>query len=90
MAMNNQDESMQDANEVADLGAATGLASATDNTAQITQGHETQASNGKPEEASNLEEDATSCIANDQAAVETTTRGSNLITNTAPLVHVAP
>ncbi|EMT68320.1 Ubiquitin carboxyl-terminal hydrolase 1 [Fusarium odoratissimum] len=90
MAMNNQDESMQDANEVADLGAATGLASATDNTAQITQGHETQTSNGKPEGASNLEEDATSCIANDQAAVETTTRGSNLITNTAPLVHVAP
>ncbi|KAF5555646.1 ubiquitin carboxyl-terminal hydrolase 1 [Fusarium napiforme] len=89
MAMNDQDESMQDANEVADLGAATGLASATDPTAQIAQGHETQKSNGKPKEGSNLEEDATSYIANDQAAIETT-RGSNLITNTASLVHVTP
>ncbi|CCT67117.1 related to ubiquitin-specific proteinase UBP1 [Fusarium fujikuroi IMI 58289] len=90
MVMNDQDERMQDANEVADLVAATGLASATDNTAQIAQGHETQKSNGKPKEASNLGEDATPYVANDQAAIETTTRGSNLITNTASLVHVTP
>ncbi|KAF9765590.1 hypothetical protein IL306_002097 [Fusarium sp. DS 682] len=88
MVMNDQDESMQDADEVADLGAATGLANATENTAQVIQGHETQKANGKPKEASNWKEDATSCTVNDQA--ETITRGSNLITNTASLVEVAP
>ncbi|KAF4345250.1 ubiquitin carboxyl-terminal hydrolase 1 [Fusarium beomiforme] len=65
MVMNDEEESMRDADEVADLSAATGLTSAAENTAQAIQGHETQKVNGKPKEASDWNEDATSCIVND-------------------------
>lgn len=90
MVPNDEDINMQDADEVANLTPddADGLDSATGNTTQIFQGHESQKLNDKPEEAHGWTEGATSLCLNDED--ETITRGSDLIANTASLVQAEP
>jgi ubiquitin carboxyl-terminal hydrolase 1 len=90
MVPNDEDVNMQDADEVANLtpDAADGLDSATGNTSQISQGHESQKVNDKPEEAHGWTESATSLCLNDED--ETITRGSGLVANTASQVQVEP
>ncbi|KAH6955340.1 hypothetical protein DER45DRAFT_572820 [Fusarium avenaceum] len=90
MVPNDEDINMQDADEVANLTPddADGLDSATGNTTQIFQGHESQKLNDKPEEVHGWTEGATSLCLNDED--ETITRGSDLIANTASLVQAEP
>jgi ubiquitin carboxyl-terminal hydrolase 1 len=90
MVMNDEDAvSMQDADEVTDVNAVNGLVGATENTAPIDQGLESQEANEKPKEPSEFEEGATSYSANGQPA-ETITRGSDLVANAPSLIRVEP
>ncbi|KAF4449806.1 hypothetical protein F53441_7001 [Fusarium austroafricanum] len=91
MVLNDEDESMQDVDEAANLDAVTGLASETETAGQIIQGHQSQKPNGKPKEASTQKEGATSCWVYDGIdQAETVTRGSDLDTNASSLVPVVP
>ncbi|KAF4972064.1 hypothetical protein FSARC_1282 [Fusarium sarcochroum] len=86
MVMADDDGNMQDAGEVADLDTATRLASATENTDQISQGHESQKANGKPKEAYGLEESATPRCVNGQTG--TVPSDPELVSNATSLEQV--
>ncbi|KAM0216242.1 hypothetical protein ACHAQI_002658 [Fusarium lateritium] len=90
MVSNDGDINMQDADEVASPASdsAVELDSATRNTAQIFQGHESQKVDDKPEKSHGWIEGATSLCLNDED--ETTTRGSDLVANTASPIQVEP